>query len=86
MTRPLNEQDERESQRLWHSTVAAIREQDHDTATDAKTQVEERQREEAADRAKSDIEWQPKLFRKVPTGSGGSEGEDGLDWILNANM
>ncbi|KAL9019261.1 MAG: hypothetical protein Q9185_003435 [Variospora sp. 1 TL-2023] len=85
LVRPLEEQDERESQRLWHQTVIAIKEQNHEAATDEKTKIEDRQREEAAKR--QGAEWQPRLFRKVHGGPGGSEeGEEDLDWILAANI
>lgn len=85
--RPLEEQDERESQKLWHKTVIAIKEQNHEAATDEKTKIEDQQREEAARRQAEGVEWQPRLFRKVRGGPGGSEeGEEDLDWILAANM
>lgn len=87
LVRPLEEQDERESQKLWHSTVLAIRDRDHNLATDEKTKIEDRQREETAKRTEKGGEWQPKLFRKVRGGPGGSEeGEEDLDWILNADV
>jgi hypothetical protein len=45
------------------------------------------QRDEAARRAEDGVEWHPRLFRPVKGGPGGSEeGEEDLDWILNANM
>ncbi|KAL8665639.1 MAG: hypothetical protein Q9202_002143 [Teloschistes flavicans] len=85
--RPLEEQYERESQKLWYRTVVAIKEQNHEAATDEKTKIEDQQREEAARRQKDGVEWQPKLFRRVRGGPGGSEeGEEDLDWILEANM
>ncbi|KAL8853587.1 MAG: hypothetical protein Q9221_001573 [Calogaya cf. arnoldii] len=85
--RPLEEQDEGESQKLWHKTVIAIKEQNHEAATDEKTKIEDRQRELAAQRQQSGTEWHPKLFRKVRGGPGGSEeGEEDLDWILAANI
>ncbi|KAL9580702.1 MAG: hypothetical protein Q9212_004332 [Teloschistes hypoglaucus] len=85
--RPLQEQDERESQKLWYKTVVAIKEQNHEAATDEKTKIEDQQREEAARRQKDGVEWQPKLFRRVRSGPGGSEeGEEDLDWILEANI
>lgn len=85
--RPLEEQGEGESQKLWHKTVVAINEQNHEAATDEKTKIEDRQREAAAKRQQAGTEWQPKLFRKVRGGSGGpEEGEEDLDWILAANM
>lgn len=85
--RPIEEQDERESQRLWLKTVKAIKESNHIAATEEKSKVEDRQRDETAKRAEQGIEWQPKLFRQVRGGPGGpEEGEEDLDWILNANM
>lgn len=87
LVRPLEEQDERESQKLWHKTVLAIKEQNHEAATDEKTKIEDRQREEAAKRQRDGIEWQPRLFRRVRGGPGGpEEGEEDLDWILAAKM
>jgi len=45
------------------------------------------QRDEAARRAEDGVEWRPRLFRPVKGGRGGpDEGEEDLDWILNANM
>ncbi|KAL8922726.1 MAG: hypothetical protein Q9208_005039 [Pyrenodesmia sp. 3 TL-2023] len=85
--RPLEEQDARESQKLWLKTVIAIKEQNHEAATDEKTKIEDQQREEAAKRHAEGVEWQPRLFRKVRGGPGGSEeGEEDLDWILAANI
>ena len=85
--RPLEEQDDRESQKLWLKTVVAIKNSDHNAATDEKTFIEDRQREEAAQRQQEGVEWQPKLFRAVQGGPGGSEeGEEALDWILDAQM
>ncbi|EPE28032.1 Oxysterol-binding protein-like protein [Glarea lozoyensis ATCC 20868] len=86
-TRPLEEQDERESQKLWYKTVQAIIARNHEVATDEKTTIENMQRDEAARRAEEGIDWQAKLFRPVRGGPGGSEeGEEDLDWILNANI
>ena len=45
------------------------------------------QRDEAARRAEQGVEWRPRLFRPVKGGRGGpEEGEEDLDWILDANM
>lgn len=87
IVRPLEEQNARESQKLWYSTVLAIKEANHIAATDEKTKIEEMQREEAAQRVTEGVEWQPKLFRRVRGGPGGpEEGEEDLDWILNADL
>ena len=81
----MEEQGDRESQKLWKNVVAALKRRDHEAATDEKSKIEDRQRDEASQRG--DVEWQPKLFRRVNSGPGGSEeGEEGLDWILNAKM
>ncbi|KAK5002953.1 Oxysterol-binding protein OBPa [Cryomyces antarcticus] len=44
------------------------------------------QRDEAAKRAEQGIEWHPKLFRKIDAGGRDREGEEGLDWILDADI
>jgi hypothetical protein len=86
-TRPLEEQEDRESQKLWYKTVQAIIARNHEVATDEKTMIENMQRDEAAKRVEEGVEWQAKLFRPVRGGPGGSEeGEEDLDWILDANM
>ena len=67
--------------------MVALKERNHDAATDEKTKIEDRQREEAAKRAEDGLEWQPRLFRRVRGGPGGpEEGEEDLDWILDAEM
>jgi hypothetical protein len=87
LARPIEEQEERESQRLWENTAKAVKERNHELATDEKTKIEDRQREEAAARAQDNVEWVPRLFRAVKTGPGGpDEGEDNLEWIINAHM
>lgn len=85
--RPIEEQEERESQRLWEKTARAVKERNHELATDEKTKIEDRQREEAAQRAQENIEWHPRLFRRAQGGPGGmEEGEEDLEWIINANV
>lgn len=87
LTRPINEQGERESQRLWLPTVKAVHVKDHVKATDEKAKIEDRQREEARAREEKGEQWVPKLFRPVNAGPGGSEeGEEDLEWIINAEM
>lgn len=67
--------------------MVALKDRNHDVATDEKTKVEDQQREDAAKRSEQGVEWHPKLFRRVRGGPGGSEeGEEDLDWILNAEM
>ncbi|CAK7205056.1 Oxysterol-binding protein OBPa [Sporothrix eucalyptigena] len=85
--RPIEEQESRESQRLWQKTARAVKERNHELATDEKTKVEDMQREEAAVRAQDGVEWNPRLFRRVSGGPGGvDEGEEDLEWIINADI
>ena len=85
--RPLEEQSERESQKLWHSTVQAVIARDHEKATDEKTAIENMQREEAAKRLADGVDFQPRYFRAVRSGPGQTEeGEEKLDWILSKDM
>ncbi|KAF3038608.1 hypothetical protein E8E12_001013 [Didymella heteroderae] len=85
--RPLEEQDERESQRLWHDVTEAVKRKDQETATTAKAKIEDRQREETAARNNDNIDWHPQLFRATKGGPGGpDEGEEDLDWVLNAKI
>ncbi|TQS39233.1 hypothetical protein Golomagni_00242 [Golovinomyces magnicellulatus] len=87
LVRPLEEQNERESQKLWFRTTQAIKERKHDVATDEKTRIEDMQRDEAAKRLECGEEWQPRLFRPVNCESDDlDEGLDDLDWILNAKI
>jgi hypothetical protein len=87
LVRPLEEQSERESQKLWYSTVQGLNARNHEVATTEKTKIEDQQREEAAKRAEGNVDWHPKLFRAVRGGPGGSEeGEEDLDWIINAEV
>ncbi|KAJ5960002.1 uncharacterized protein N7479_007152 [Penicillium vulpinum] len=87
LVRPMEEQGERESQRLWYKTVQAIVARNHEAATDEKTKIEDRQRDEAAKRAEEGIDWHPRLFRPIQGGPGGpDEGEEDLDWIINAQI
>ena len=81
--RPLEEQDERESQKLWNPVVSALNDRNQEVATEEKFKVEDRQREEARTREAEDLEWHPRFFRAVdPT----KDEEDDLDWILAAHM
>jgi oxysterol-binding protein-related protein 8 len=85
--RPLEEQDERESQKLWINVTQALGRKDHEGATDEKSRIEDMQREEAARRMNEGVDWHPQLFRRVQGGHGGSEeGEEDLDWIIASKV
>ncbi|KAI8366806.1 uncharacterized protein BYT42DRAFT_587925 [Radiomyces spectabilis] len=57
------DQEPLESRRLWSKVTAAIKCNDMDTATEEKTLIENRQREEAAARQKEGVQWNPRFFR-----------------------
>ena len=81
------EQGERESQRLWQKVCKAVHVADHNLATDEKAKIEDRQRQEAHERQEKGIEWKPKLFRPVDSQPDGKEeGEDDLEWIIDADV
>ncbi|PGH12440.1 hypothetical protein AJ79_04276 [Helicocarpus griseus UAMH5409] len=85
--RPLEEQEPRESQKLWYNTVQALYAKNHELATEEKSKIEDTQRLEAAKRTEDGVEWRPRFFRAVKGGPGGpEEGEEDLDWILNATI
>lgn len=64
-----------------------MRDRNHELATDEKTKIEDAQRDDAAKRAQEGVEWHPRLFRRVRGGPGGSEeGEEDLEWIINAKL
>ncbi|KAK5945594.1 Oxysterol-binding protein OBPa [Knufia obscura] len=85
--RPLEEQGERESQKLWREVCKAVHVADHTVATEEKAKIEDRQRQEAHERQEQGIEWQPKLFRRVDARPGGKdEGEEDLEWIIDADI
>jgi hypothetical protein len=85
--RPIVEHEEHESQRLWQKTAQAVKEKNHELATDEKTKIEDKQREEAAKRSAAGVEWHPRLFRHVKLEIDGDEEDmENLEWIINATM
>lgn len=62
--RPLSEQGEYESRKLWNKVLIALGKRDHKVATDEKFEIEEHQRLLAKKREEDDVEFEPKLFRK----------------------
>lgn len=79
----MEEQDDRESQKLWHSVVTALKNRDQEVATEEKFKIEDRQREEARMRESDGVEWHPRFFRAVDPTKGE---ESDLDWVIAAHM
>lgn len=63
--RPIEEQWEYESRKLWKPTIDALANRDHELATKEKFKVEDEQREKAKKRVEDGVEFHPKLFRSV---------------------
>eukprot|EP01111_Echinosteliopsis_oligospora_P003642 TRINITY_DN1571_c0_g1_i1.p1 TRINITY_DN1571_c0_g1~~TRINITY_DN1571_c0_g1_i1.p1 ORF type:complete len:431 (+),score=100.70 TRINITY_DN1571_c0_g1_i1:292-1584(+) len=63
VVRPEEEQEENESQRLWHNVTAAIRRKDQKDATAEKSKLEDEQRQGVKDRKETGEIWHPRLFR-----------------------
>ncbi|CCF57996.1 hypothetical protein KAFR_0D03480 [Kazachstania africana CBS 2517] len=69
IVRPLEEQGGYESRRLWKKVCDALAARDHKVATEEKSLIENEQRALAKRRLEDGVEFHPKLFRKLPSGS-----------------
>ncbi|CAH3136270.1 unnamed protein product, partial [Porites lobata] len=58
---PESTQDECESLRLWHKVTHALKNDDIESATSAKRELEEKQRKEARERKEAGVEWKTKV-------------------------
>lgn len=59
--KPIVEQEETESRRLWKEVTAGLKFNNIDKATNAKAYVEQRQRDEAKYRKENNIRWETKV-------------------------
>ncbi|AET40524.1 oxysterol-binding protein OSH6 Ecym_6132 [Eremothecium cymbalariae DBVPG len=66
--RPLEEQGEFESRKLWKKVTDALAVRDHKVATEEKFKIEDYQRALAKKRAEDGVEFHPKLFRPSTLG------------------
>ena len=81
LVKPVCEQKENESRRLWRDVTLALRNNDIDKATAAKHANEERQRSEGKARAAEDIAWVPSVSRLSGCRSGVMVGNGG--WAMS---
>ncbi|GEQ66926.1 hypothetical protein JCM33374_g589 [Metschnikowia sp. JCM 33374] len=79
--RPLEEQLDRESNKLWGATIRALSERNHALATEEKAKVENNQRQIAKTRLESGVEFFPRLFKKVQTSKSAGSAE-GLEYVF----
>ncbi|XP_017475614.1 PREDICTED: oxysterol-binding protein-related protein 9 isoform X2 [Rhagoletis zephyria] len=63
--RPIVEQEEYESRRVWKEVTAGLKFNDIEKATNAKCAVEQIQRDQAKNRKETEIQWEHKHFRPV---------------------
>ncbi|KAL9915793.1 oxysterol-binding protein-related protein 9 [Glossina fuscipes fuscipes] len=63
--RPIVEQEEYESRRVWKEVTAGLKYNDIEKATNAKCQVEQVQREQAKFRKEGELLWEQKYFKPV---------------------
>ncbi|KAF8463167.1 putative oxysterol binding protein [Kalaharituber pfeilii] len=82
IVRPMKEQEERESRRLWKAVITALNRRDQQVATDEKFKIENRQREEARLREADGVEWKPRFFRAMDSG----EEDEELDFIIRCTI
>ncbi|XP_025832138.1 oxysterol-binding protein-related protein 9 [Agrilus planipennis] len=62
--RPIAEQEENESRKLWKEVTRGLKYNEIDKASHAKEEIENRQRAQAKERTQTNAEWQTKLFHK----------------------
>jgi hypothetical protein len=64
---PLEEQLPNESLKFWDGVTTAIVGRQYSLATNLKTEIEEAQRQRAAERKASNTEWRPRFFTGAVT-------------------
>lgn len=65
MVKPISEQEECESRKVWREVTVGLRIDDMEKATAAKCAIEQKQRDEARYRKENNSAWQTKLFRET---------------------
>jgi len=64
---PLEQQLPNESRKFWEKVTDAIVSKQYGLATTLKQEIEERQRQKAAERKAKESEWQPRFFTGAVT-------------------
>ncbi|CAO3628605.1 unnamed protein product [Mucor hiemalis] len=62
LTEPLDHQEWNESRKLWSKVTTGLATNDLDSATDEKSFIENKQREDTANRQKEGLQWHPRFF------------------------
>ena len=84
---PVDDQLPNESRKFWSGVTEAILSKQYSLATQLKQELEERQREKAADRKARNVEWQPRFFTGATTPIGKPDlTKDGEDVLKGLHM
>lgn len=84
---PVDDQLPNESRKFWSGVTEAILSKQYSLATQLKQELEERQREKAADRKARNVEWQPRFFTGATTPVGKPDlTKDGEDVLKGLHM
>ncbi|XP_057323520.1 oxysterol-binding protein-related protein 9 isoform X6 [Microplitis mediator] len=68
MVKPICEQDDNESRKVWRDVTVGLKINDMDKATAAKCFIEQKQRDEARIRKESNLLWKTKYFKETKDG------------------
>ncbi|XP_011298494.1 oxysterol-binding protein-related protein 9 [Fopius arisanus] len=68
LVKPVGEQEEYESRKVWREVTVGLKINDMDRATAAKCLIEQKQRDEARIRKENNIPWETKFFRETNDG------------------
>ncbi|KAK0096804.1 hypothetical protein PV326_004354 [Microctonus aethiopoides] len=68
LVKPVSEQDENESRKVWREVTVGLKINDMDKATAAKCLIEQKQRDEARLRKESNDTWETKFFKETKDG------------------
>lgn len=64
MVKPISEQNDNESRKVWREVTVGLKINDMDKATAAKCYIEQKQRDEAKLRKESNLLWETKVSSK----------------------
>ncbi|XP_034949076.1 oxysterol-binding protein-related protein 9 isoform X2 [Chelonus insularis] len=68
IVKPISEQEDNESRKVWREVTVGLKINDMDKATAAKCLIEQKQREEARIRKEANLTWETKFFKEIKDG------------------
>lgn len=82
IVRPLEQQGDFESRKLWLKVTDALAIRNHEIATNEKFKIEETQREDAKKRVEDGVDFHPKLFKPLTLEQQSEFGNEHLEFII----